>query len=295
MEFKEQLLRQAERVDRIMDGYLPEEKGYQKTIFSAMNYSVRAGGKRLRPILMEETYRLCGGEGKEIEPFMAAIEMIHTSSLVHDDLPAMDGDEYRRGKKTTWVVYGEDMGILAGDALMIYAFEVAAKAFGMTAHPQRAGRAIGILAEKTGIYGMIGGQTVDVELTGKPVPEDKLDFIYRLKTGALLEASMMIGAVLAGADELTVKKCGEVALKVGLAFQIQDDILDLTSSTEELGKPVLSDEKNNKTTYVTINGLEASRKKVAELSAEAVETLRGISGDNPFLEQLILSLVNRVK
>ena len=295
MEFKEQLQQQAGRVDRIMDSYLPEESGYQKTIFSAMNYSVRAGGKRLRPILMEETYRLCGGEGKEIEPFMAAIEMIHTSSLVHDDLPAMDGDEYRRGKKTTWVVYGEDMGILAGDALMIYAFEVAAKAFGMTAHPERAGRAIGILAEKTGVYGMIGGQTVDVELTGKPVPEDALDFIYRLKTGALLEASMMIGAVMAGADEETVKKCGEVALKVGLAFQIQDDILDLTSSTEELGKPVLSDEKNNKTTYVTINGLEASKEKVAELSAEAVNTLRGISGENPFLEQLILSLVNRLK
>ena len=295
MEFKEQLQQQAGRVDRIMDSYLPEESGYQKTIFSAMNYSVRAGGKRLRPILMEETYRLCGGEGKEIEPFMAAIEMIHTSSLVHDDLPAMDGDEYRRGKKTTWVVYGEDMGILAGDALMIYAFEVAAKAFGMTAHPERAGRAIGILAEKTGIYGMIGGQTVDVELTGKPVPEDALDFIYRLKTGALLEASMMIGAVMAGADEETVKRCGEVALKVGLAFQIQDDILDLTSSTEELGKPVLSDEKNNKTTYVTINGLEASKEKVAELSAEAVNTLRGISGENPFLEQLILSLVNRLK
>ena len=295
MEFKEQLQQQAGRVDRIMDSYLPEESGYQKTIFSAMNYSVRAGGKRLRPILMEETYRLCGGEGKEIEPFMAAIEMIHTSSLVHDDLPAMDGDEYRRGKKTTWVVYGEDMGILAGDALMIYAFEVAAKAFGMTAHPERAGRAIGILAEKTGIYGMLGGQTVDVALTGKPVPEDALDFIYRLKTGALLEASMMIGAVMAGADEETVKKCGEVALKVGLAFQIQDDILDLTSSTEELGKPVLSDEKNNKTTYVTINGLEASKEKVAELSAEAVNTLRGISGENPFLEQLILSLVNRLK
>ena len=295
MEFKEQLQQQAGRVDRIMDSYLPEESGYQKTIFSAMNYSVRAGGKRLRPILMEETYRLCGGEGKEIEPFMAAIEMIHTSSLVHDDLPAMDGDEYRRGKKTTWVVYGEDMGILAGDALMIYAFEVAAKAFGMSAHPERAGRAIGILAEKTGIYGMIGGQTVDVELTGKPVPEDALDFIYRLKTGALLEASMMIGAVMAGADEETVKRCGEVALKVGLAFQIQDDILDLTSSTEELGKPVLSDEKNNKTTYVTINGLEASKEKVAELSAEAVNTLRGISGENPFLEQLILSLVNRLK
>ena len=222
MEFKAQLLQQSERVNRILDEYLPEETGHQKTIFSAMNYSVRAGGKRLRPILMEETYRLCGGESKVIETFMAAIEMIHSSSLVHDDLPAMDGDEYRRGKKTTWVVYGEDMGILAGDALMIYAFEVAAKAFGMTHHPERVGRAIGILAEKTGIYGMIGGQTVDVELTGKPVPEDKLEFIYRLKTGALLEASMMIGAVLAGADEATVQKCGEVALKVGLAFQIQD-------------------------------------------------------------------------
>lgn len=295
MEFKAQLLQQSARVDRILDEYLPEETGHQKTIFEAMNYSVRAGGKRLRPILMEETYRLCGGEGREIEPFMAAIEMIHTSSLVHDDLPAMDGDEYRRGKKTTWVVYGEDMGILAGDALMIYAFEVAAKACGMTTHLDRVGRAIGILAEKTGIYGMIGGQTVDVELTGKPVPEDKLDFIYRLKTGALLEASMMIGAVLAGADEETVKKCGEVALKVGLAFQIQDDILDLTSSTEELGKPVLSDEKNNKTTYVTIYGMEAARKQVAELSAQAVETLHEVPGENPFLEQLILSLVNRLK
>jgi hypothetical protein len=165
-----------------MDSYLPEESGYQKTIFSAMNYSVRAGGKRLRPILMEETYRLCGGEGKEIEPFMAAIEMIHTSSLVHDDLPAMDGDEYRRGKKTTWVVYGEDMGILAGDALMIYAFEVAAKAFGMTAHTERAGRAIGILAEKTGIYGMIGGQTVDVELTDTETYQLK-EIPYKEKKG----------------------------------------------------------------------------------------------------------------
>ncbi len=295
MEFKAQLAQQCARVNRILDEYLPEESGHQKTVFSAMNYSVRAGGKRLRPILMEETYRLCGGRGKEIEPFMAAIEMIHTSSLVHDDLPAMDGDEYRRGKKTTWVTYGEDMGILAGDALMIYAFETAAKAFEMTEYPRRVGKAIGLLAEKTGIYGMIGGQTVDVELTGKPVPADKLEFIYRLKTGALLEASMMIGAILAGADGETVQRCGETALQVGLAFQIQDDILDVTGSAEELGKPVFSDEKNEKTTYVTIYGVEKAAEKVKELSAQAVETLHRVNGENLFLEQLIFSLVNRIK
>lgn len=295
MEFKAQLAQRCARVNRILDEYLPEESGHQKTIFSAMNYSVQAGGKRLRPILMEETYRLCGGQGREIEPFMAAIEMIHTSSLVHDDLPAMDGDEYRRGKKTTWVTYGEDMGILAGDALMIYAFETAAKAFEMTEYPRRVGKAIGLLAEKTGIYGMIGGQTVDVELTGKPVPEDKLEFIYRLKTGALLEASMMIGAILAGADGETVQRCGETALQVGLAFQIQDDILDVTGSAEELGKPVFSDEKNEKTTYVTIYGVEKAAEKVKELSARAVETLHRVNGENLFLEQLIFSLVNRIK
>ena len=295
MNFKERLTAQAERVDKILEEYLPEESGHQKTIFSAMNYSVRAGGKRLRPILMEETYRLLGGNGAEIEPFMAAIEMIHTSSLVHDDLPAMDADEYRRGKKTTWVVYGEDMGILAGDALMIYAFETATKALHWTAYPERVVRAISILAEKTGIYGMIGGQTVDVELTGKPVPEDKLKFIYALKTGALLEASMMIGAVLAGADDETVKKAGEVALLVGMAFQIQDDILDVTSTTEELGKPVLSDEKNQKTTYVTLYGLDAAAQKVKELSERAVSLMHEIPGENAFLEELILSLVNRLK
>lgn len=295
MNFKERLAAQAERVDKLLEEYLPEESGHQKTIFSAMNYSVRAGGKRLRPILMEETYRLCGGTGTEIEPFMAAIEMIHTSSLVHDDLPAMDADEYRRGKKTTWVVYGEDMGILAGDALMIYAFETATKALHWTAYPERVVRAISILAEKTGIYGMIGGQTVDVELTGKPVPEDKLKFIYALKTGALLEASMMIGAVLSGADDETVKKTGEVALLVGMAFQIQDDILDVTSTTEELGKPVLSDEKNQKTTYVTLYGLDAAAQKVKELSERAVSLMHEIPGENAFLEELILSLVNRLK
>lgn len=197
MEMREELMQRTREVEQIVEKFLPEESGYQKTVLEAMNYSVRAGGKRLRPMLMQETYRLFGGRGEEIEPFMAAIEMIHTSSLIHDDLPCMDNDQLRRGMPTVWVKFGYDMAVLAGDALLIYAVETAAKAFSMTEHGERVGRAIGLLAEKTGIYGMIGGQVVDVELTDKPIPEEKLDFIYRLKTGALLEASMMIGAVLA--------------------------------------------------------------------------------------------------
>ena len=291
--FKEEFGKTVAETEEIVYRYLPEETGHQRTIFEAMNYSVKAGGKRLRPLLMGEVYRLFGGTGREIEPFMAAIEMIHTSSLVHDDLPCMDNDEFRRGKPTTWKVYGYDMAVLAGDALMIYAFETAAKAFSLGADPGRAGRAIGILAEKTGIYGMIGGQTVDVELTGKPVPKEKLDFIYRLKTGALLEASMMIGAVLAGASDGEVLEVERMAADIGLAFQIQDDILDVTSTREVLGKPVLSDEKNSKTTYVTIEGIEKARVDVRELSERSIERLLALPGKNEFLRQVIGMLVNR--
>ena len=183
MSFKEQMKEKVVQIEAIIGQYLPEEKGFQKTIFESMNYSVQVGGKRLRPMIMQETYKLFGGEGREIEPFMAAIEMIHSSSLVHDDLPAMDNDEYRRGQLTTWKKYGEDMAILAGDALMIFAFEVAAKAFGMSAHPERVGRAIEILANKTGIYGMIGGQTVDVELTDKPMDAEHLSLKDRSSVG----------------------------------------------------------------------------------------------------------------
>lgn len=296
MENSKQLLEQyTKEVEAVLEQYLPEENGHQKTIFEAMNYSMRAGGKRLRPLLMRETYRLFGGSGREIEPFMAAIEMIHTSSLIHDDLPCMDNDELRRGLPTTWVKYGYDMAVLAGDALLIYAVETAAKAFAMGADAAKAGRAIGLLAGKTGIYGMIGGQVVDVELTGKPVPKDKLDFIYRLKTGALLEASMMIGALLGGADEEQLKAVEQMACAVGRAFQIQDDILDVTSTAEQLGKPVLSDEKNEKTTYVTLEGIEKARADVAEISEEAIQCLHRLPGENPFLEALIQMLVTREK
>ena len=289
----ERLRERTETAEAAVRKYLPPAEGFQKTVLDAMDYSVNAGGKRLRPVMMMESYRMFGGRGEEIEPFMAAIEMIHTSSLIHDDLPCMDNDTLRRGKPTAWVKYGYDMAVLAGDGLMIYAFETAAKALALGADPARVARCMGILAEKTGIYGMIGGQTVDVELTDQPIPEDKLDFIYRLKTGALLEASFMIGAVLAGAGEKEVKTVEEIASLVGLAFQIQDDILDVTSSEEVLGKPVLSDEKNHKTTYVTLKGLEKAREDGKEISRRAVELLRSLGGDHAFLEELITMLTDR--
>ncbi|MDO4295692.1 MAG: polyprenyl synthetase family protein [bacterium] len=295
MEFREEYARRTRETEAIVSSYMPKEEGHQKTIFEAMNYSLMAGGKRLRPLLMQETYRLFGGEGRVIEPFMAAIEMIHTSSLIHDDLPCMDNDRFRRGKETTWVKFGEDMATLAGDALLIYAIETAAKAFALGEDAGRVGRAIAILAEKTGIYGMIGGQTVDVELTDQAIPKEKLDFIYRLKTGALLEAAMMIGAVLAKATEAQIQSVEKMAAAVGLAFQIQDDILDVTSTQEILGKPVLSDEKNHKTTYVTLEGIEKAKSDVERISQEALSYLKALPYENAFLEECIRMLMTREK
>lgn len=296
MNFKEEYQNRIRSIENILKKYLPCQEGYQKIIMEAMEYSLMAGGKRLRPMLMKESYALFGGEGEIIEPFMAAIEMIHTYSLVHDDLPAMDNDEYRRGRKTTHVVYGEDMGILAGDALLNYAFETACRAFDIAPEESgRIGQALRILAGKAGIYGMIGGQVVDVKESGHILTGEMLDFIYRLKTGALIESSMMIGAVLAGAGAEDTEKMGQIARGIGLAFQIQDDILDVTSTTEVLGKPVHSDEKNEKTTYVTWKGLEGSRQEVARMTEEAVRTLRTIQPDGGFLEELLKSLVYREK
>lgn len=291
-----QMKHKVEKIEGILTEYLPRQEGFQSIIMEAMNYSLLAGGKRLRPMLMNETYRLFGGEGPLIRPFMAAIEMIHTYSLVHDDLPAMDNDEYRRGRKTTHIVYGEDMGILAGDALLNYAFETAFKAFVM--EPEESlliGRALGVLGEKAGIYGMIGGQVIDVKETGHSIPKEVLDTIYELKTSALIEASMMVGAILGGASEEEVKIIEKIARYVGIAFQIQDDILDVTGSQEVIGKPVNSDEKNKKTTYVTLEGLDKAKKDVEQISAEAIEELGKLPGNNEFLEQLIHVLINRQK
>lgn len=296
MNFKEEYQKRIESIESILEKYLPVQEGYQKIIMEAMEYSLMAGGKRLRPMLMKESFTLFGGEGEIIEPFMAAIEMIHTYSLVHDDLPAMDNDEYRRGRKTTHVVYGEDMGILTGDALLNYAFETACRAFDIAPEESgRIGQALKILAGKAGIYGMIGGQVVDVKESGHILTGEMLDFIYRLKTSALIESSMMIGAVLAGAGAEDTEKMEQIARGIGLAFQIQDDILDVTSTTEVLGKPVHSDEKNEKTTYVTWKGLEGARQEVSRMTEEAVRALRAIQPDGGFLEELLKSLVYREK
>ena len=295
MNFEDELKQKVQETEETVYGFLPREEGFQKTILEAMNYSMQAGGKGLRPLLMAETYRMFGGTGEVIRPFMAAMEMIHTHSLIHDDLPALDNDEYRRGKKTTHVVYGEAMAILAGDALLNYAYETAARAFSIEPGNERIGKAFQILTGKTGIYGMLGGQCVDVEYEGKTLERERLDFIYRLKTSALIEASMMIGAVLAGASDEKIALLERVAGKVGLAFQIQDDILDVVSTTEMLGKPVGSDKENNKTTYVTLEGLEKAGEDVKRLSDEAIGELDMLEEKNPFLMELLKSLIDRKK
>lgn len=292
MDFTKEMKARTQRINDLLLSYLPEEKGLQKTVIKALNYSMEAGGKRIRPMLMEETWKLFGGEGAQVEPFMAAIEMIHTYSLVHDDLPAMDNDEYRRGRKSTHAAFGEAVGILAGDALLNFAFETMANAIERECSP-RSARAMRVIAEKAGIFGMIGGQMADVEAEGKTISLETLDFIQEKKTAALIEASMMAGAVLAGADETNIRRMEQVGSYVGKAFQIQDDILDVTSTTEVLGKPVGSDEKNQKSTYVTLLGMEKARTQVQELTSSAMENLRLAGPENPFLMELILSLMQR--
>lgn len=290
---KKQISERARKIEEIIEQYLPKEEGLQKTVLEAMNYTMRAGGKRLRPMLLQETYKFFGGKEDVIYPFMAAIEMIHTYSLIHDDLPALDNDDYRRGRKTAHIVYGEAMAILAGDALLNYAFETAGKAFEGRMGDKNLVRAFLILAKKPGIYGMIGGQTADIELTGSQLSLEQIAFIQELKTGALLEAAMMMGAVLAGRPEEDVQKIELIARKIGVAFQIQDDILDVVSTEEELGKPIHSDEKNNKSTYVTIKGLEESKKEVEILTREALDLLDSFPFENKFLRNLLLYLAER--
>ena len=299
MNFEKELEHRTKEVETIVKSYLPEESGWAKTVMEAMNYSVNVGGKRLRPMLMAETYRLFGGADKAIEPFMAAIEMIHTYSLVHDDLPAMDNDEYRRGKKTTWVVYGDAMAILAGDGLLNYAFETALTSFEMPGSSVAAkAKALSILAKKAGIHCMIGGQTavIEAEHLGGSVTKEHLLFIHEHKTAALIQAAMMAGAVLADASDAQVQIIEQAAYEIGIAFQIQDDILDVTSSLETLGKPVGSDARNQKTTFVTLKGIEEASREQKELSAHAIELLASFEKEgyhNAFLIELIRSLITR--
>lgn len=300
MNFDKDLKEKVRYIEEVLNAYLPKEEGYQKTVIEAMNYSVLAGGKRLRPMLMAETYAMFGGEGKIVEPFMAAVEMIHNYSLVHDDLPAMDNDEYRRGRKTTHAVYGEGMAVLAGDGLLNYAFETACMAFEMAENYEeykQAAAALSVLSKKAGIYGMIGGQCADIEAEDnqESVTKELLLFIHEHKTAALIQSAMMIGAILAGADNKQVDELEKCAYNIGVAFQIQDDILDVTGSIEVLGKPIGSDEKNNKITYVTMHGVEKSKEKVAEMSGEAIAILKSFPKRNLFLEKLAEQLIYREK
>ncbi len=294
MNFEQEINERKNHIEKILRSYLPAESGFAKGLAEAMNYSMLAGGKRLRPMLLLEAFRLFGGSGELAEPFMAAIEMIHTHSLVHDDLPALDNDEFRRGRKTTHVVYGEALGILSGDALLNYAYETAFRAFAL-GDPVIVSRALTVLADKSGIHGMLGGQSVDVMNDGKPLSGELLRYIYENKTARLLEAPLMIGAILAGALEEHVTAMEQAGALVGMAFQIQDDILDVTGDMEELGKPVFSDEKNHKVTYVTLKGLGEARAEVGRLSERAMAILDGLPRQNPFLRELIASLVIRRK
>lgn len=300
MNFDEELKQKTGEVEKILAAYLPKPGGFQSKVLEAMEYAVSAGGKRLRPLLMSETAALFGEAGESLSCFMAAIEFIHTYSLIHDDLPALDNDDYRRGRKTTHVVYGEDIAVIAGDGLLNYAFETVLRAFGKAVtleDYQRIECAMNILGRKAGVYGMIGGQCADL-LAEKPeadVKEETLLFIHQNKTAALIQAAMTIGAVLAGAEEAEVVQLEKCAADIGIAFQIQDDILDVTSSTEVLGKPVGSDEKNHKLTYVTMHGLEESGRQVEELSREAIGILQSFGRRNEFLETLVEQLISREK
>lgn len=296
--FQDELKKRTEEIEAVLKSYLPREEGFAKTMAQAMNYSVLAGGKRLRPMLILETSRMFGGENKLAYPFMAAMEMIHTHSLVHDDLPALDNDDYRRGRLTTHKVYGEAMGVLSGVALLNYAYEVMLTAFDLAEDEKARARvikALKVMSHKTGLYGMLGGQSVDVENDGKPMSREMINYIYENKTSALIEGSMMAGAILGGASAEEVAVVEKAASGIGLAFQIQDDILDVTSTAEELGKPIRSDEKNHKTTYVTLMGIEKASQQVAELSEEAVKLLEGLNKKNEFLFTLVKELVGRRK
>lgn len=297
-EFEAQLQERVRYAEQVIEAYLPAAEGNQKTVIEAMNYSVLAGGKRLRPVLLHESFALFHGAPEELaQPFMAAMEMIHTYSLVHDDLPAMDNDEYRRGRKTTHAVYGAGMATLAGDGLLNYAFETALKASAFAGeHQGRLIAALKVLGEKAGIYGMVGGQCADIEAEERnDLTQEELLFIHENKTAALIESSLMIGAILAGASERDVSKMERIGHNIGVAFQIQDDILDVTGNQEELGKPIGSDEKNGKTTYVTLFGLEKSKQDVASLSEEAVKLTRQLGEEDAFLLQLIRWLISREK
>ena len=293
MEFKEILKNKIDYVENLLQEYMPKEEGYQETIMKAMNYSLKAGGKRLRPILTLESCKIVGGKEADAIPFAMAIEMIHTYSLIHDDLPALDNDDLRRGKPTNHKVFGEGMATLAGDALLNYAYEVMLSSSINKENPHKYLRAIYEIATHAGIYGMIGGQVVDVESENKVIEKEKLDFIHLNKTAAMIVGCMRAGAIIGDATEEELKKITKYGRNIGLSFQIVDDILDITGDEEKLGKPIGSDIENHKSTYPSLLGLEKSRQIARQLIEEGKSSIEGLSSEVDFLNQLGDYIISR--
>ncbi len=301
MNFKEELKEYTSYAEAVIKSYMPDVEGYQKTVLDAMNYSVNAGGKRLRPIILCASFRMFDGEGQVAEPFMAAIEMIHSYSLIHDDMPELDNDSLRRGMPTTHVRYGADQALLAGDGLLNLAYETALKSFDIArgVMRERCISAIRVLANNAGIYGMVGGQCLDVEADKRKrdLSQEEILFVYENKTAALIEAAFKIGAILAGAGDKEIELMEKAGSSLGIAFQLQDDILDVCGSEEELGKPIGSDERNGKKTYLSYLGLEKAKEEQERLSMEASGLIESLISEGneagEFLKELVEVLVNR--
>ena len=293
MEFKQALKERANQVESLLKTYMPSEEGYQKIIIESMNYSLSAGGKRLRPILTMEACKAVGGNVEDSIPFAMAIEMIHTYSLIHDDLPALDNDDLRRGKKTNHIVYGEDMAILAGDALLNYAFEVMLSNSIDKKNPNKYLKAINEIAKASGIYGMIGGQVVDIQSENKQISKDKLDYIHNNKTAAIIIGCMRAGAIIGDATSNQLEKITKYAKNIGLSFQIVDDILDILGDESKLGKKVGSDIENQKSSYPSLLGLEESKNIAHELIQEAKDSIKTINEETKFLRDLADYIIDR--
>ncbi|WP_246926882.1 polyprenyl synthetase family protein [Clostridioides difficile] len=293
MEFKQCLKEKASFVEKVLKEYMPKEEGYQKTVIEAMNYSLSAGGKRLRPILTLEACKIVGGNEDEAIPFAIAIEMIHTYSLIHDDLPALDNDDLRRGRPTNHKVYGEATGILAGDALLNYAFEVMLAGSINKENPEKYLKAINEIAKGAGIYGMIGGQVVDVESENKQIEKEKLDYIHMNKTAAMMVGCMRAGATIGGANSEQMEEITKYAKNIGLSFQIVDDILDIVGDESKLGKKVGSDIENHKSTYPSLLGLDKSKEIAHNLIDEAKKSIEKLSDDVDFLNGLAEYIIDR--
>ena len=293
MEFKQALKHRANQVELLLKEYMPKEEGYQKTIMEAMNYSLSAGGKRLRPILTMEACNIVGGNVEDVIPFAMAIEMIHTYSLIHDDLPALDNDDLRRGKDTNHIVFGEDMAILAGDALLNYAFEVMLSNSIDKENPNKYLKAINEIAKTSGIYGMIGGQVVDIQSENKKISKEKLDYIHNNKTAAIIVGCMRAGAIIGNATESQLENITKYPKNIGLSFQIVEDILDIIGDESKLGKKVGSDLDNHKSTYPSLIGLDESKTIAYELIQEAKNSINMIGNDAYFLNGLADYIIDR--